>query len=216
MELKLSNLKVGINWWLKEKEDKWPRDFHNSVYHELYALRENGLSEHWWEKTVDRLWFWRAIRSKKAPNTKWEIKERGLEILEILQTKYFSIRQQSNHEPFFIDFEWSQIEDFFNNLAWIKHSNSPVFPSKLGHFIFPKLFIVMDHQATSAKAYDIFWKSMHSAWANFPERNEAKQILLDAIIKYSKSSVHNFYPIEIKIIELCNIGRKYRNYRTNR
>jgi len=209
MNLTLDDLKRGISWWRKEKTDKWPQDFHNSVYYELYDLRKDGLTRKWWESTVDRLWAWRAIRSKTPPNTKKQIQERGLEILNKLQSYYFDIFSKAKDEPVFLEFTWAETRTFYNELAWIKGSSSPNFPSKLGHFIFPKLFRVMDHQATGIEDYGVFWSSMIEDWSSFHEKKEAKTILTRSILEYSRRPVHEHYPFEIKIIELCSIGRKH-------
>jgi hypothetical protein len=47
MNLTLDDLKKGISWWRKEKKEKWPQDFHNKVYYELYDLKRDGLTERW-------------------------------------------------------------------------------------------------------------------------------------------------------------------------
>ncbi|MCX8118906.1 MAG: hypothetical protein N3G78_13385 [Desulfobacterota bacterium] len=210
MGLTLSDLQKGIDWWRKEKGGKWPQDFHNRVYHEIYDLRKDGLTERWWWHTVDRLWEWRAIRSKKPPNTKREIWERGLEVLDTLQRFYTDIKSKADQEPVFLNFKWSEIEELYEQLSGIKMSRSPNFPSKLGHFIFPKLFIVMDHEATGIEDYGQFWTAMAKAWENFKEKAEAKAILEKEISKSSRLPVHENYPFEIKIIELCHIGRRHR------
>lgn len=208
--LTLTDLKAGVSWWLSK--DKWPHDFHNTVYYELYDLRRNGLSDDWWGKTVDRLWDWRAIR----PYTKAEIKEKGLQFLADLQRIYLDIRAQTGDEPVFLDFKWDQIRGLYKLLANIKAVNTPVFPSKLGHFIFPKLFIVMDHKATGTDDYEVFWQSMHKAWSSFDERKEAKKILSEEIVKHSAKTVHKYYPFEIKIIELNIIGKKLTDHSKRR
>ena len=210
MNLTLDDLKRGISWWRKKEADKWPQDFHNSVYYELYDLRKDGLTRKWWDSTVDRLWEWRAIRSKTPPNTKKQIHQRGLEILNKLQSYYFDILSKAKDEPVFLELTWAEIGTFYNELAWIKSSSSPNFPSKLGHFIFPKLFRVMDHQATGIEDYSVSWSSMSGDWGTFYEKEEAKTILTRSILEYSRSPVHEHYPFEIKIIELCSIGRKHR------
>jgi hypothetical protein len=209
MNLKLDDLRRGITWWGKEKRDKWPQDFHNNVYYELYDLRMGGLTEEWWRTTVDRLWAWRAIRSKTRPNTKREIQDRGLEILGELQMLYADIAVRTDHEPLFLDFAWDEIHEFYDRLSWIKNSASPNFPSKLGHFIFPKLFGVMDNEATGTRNYGLFWSSMSAVWNSFEEKQEAKAILTSSITKFSRRPMHEDYPFEIKIIELCSIGRKH-------
>lgn len=208
MNLITEDLRMGISWWREKKANKWPQDFHNTVYYELYDLRKNGLTEIWWENTVNRLWDWRAIRSKTPPNTKREILERGLEILVTLQVLYADIASKSEKEPVFLDFAWNEICELYQRISWIKNSASPNFPSKLGHFIFPKLFRVMDHEATGIENYGLFWSSMSSVWNSFEEKEEARTILTNSIMEFSRRPVHEDYPFETKIIELCSIGRK--------
>lgn len=210
MNLTLDDLKKGISWWHKEKKEKWPQDFHNELYYQLYDLKKDGLTGKWWESTVDRLWEWRALRSKKPPKTKREIHERGLEILSKLQAYYADISSKAKDEPVFLEFTWAEIRGFYDTLAWIKGCSSPNFPSKLGHFIFPKLFRVMDHQATGVEDYGVFWSSMSEDWSSFQQKQEAKTILTSHILEYSGRPVHEQYPFEIKIIELCSIGRKHK------
>lgn len=202
MKLALADLVEGISWWLQKT--KWPRDFHNEVYHNLYDLKKSGLSDSWWDRTVDRLQEWHATR----PLTVDEIKKRGFEVLPRLQEMYLDLCAKSQDEPFFLDFRWERITGFYSLLAGIKGVGSPVFPSKLGHFIFPKLFIVMDNKATGVNDYQVFWQSMCEAWSNFSEKTKAKEILLEEINKYSTRKVHERYPFEIKIIELCTIGKR--------
>jgi hypothetical protein len=200
--LPLADLKKGMSWWLAKK--KWPRDFHNEVYYELFKVRQNGLTEIWWDKTLNRLWNWGAIR----PFPKSEVWQRGLEILPSLQMMYRRLLTETHPEPHFLDFKWQQLMDFYDLLADIKPSRSPVFPSKLGHFIFPNLFIVMDNEATGTQEYESYWQSMHEAWHSFDEKSLAKLILSNIIEHYSTRTVHERYPFAIKIIELCAIGRR--------
>ncbi len=202
LELTMTDLKTGISWWLSR--GRWPNDFHNAVYYELYDSRKNGLSDNWWDRTADRLVKWQATR----PYTKAQIKRQGLPCLSDLQRMYSEICAQTDNEPLFLNFQWDQVKAFFEALANIKGSRSPVFPSKLGHFIFPKLFIVMDQMATGTNDYEILWQSMHEAWASFDERDKAKRILSEEIAAHSGITVHRNYPFEIKIIELNLIGRK--------
>ncbi len=209
MRLTIDNLERGINWWKREKKEKWPQDFHNAVYYELYDLRNNGLTPEWWEKTVNRLWDWRAIRSKTPPNTKDEIRKRGLLVLTKIQKYYTEIRHKVQGEPVFIDYEWHEIKGLYDELARIKGSRSPNFPSKLGHFIYPKLFIVRDHQATGVEDYAPFWSSMSEAWNSFSYKEEARKILTRTIKNQTNKQIHEHYPFEIKIIELCIIGSRH-------
>ena len=107
MNLNIDSFKKGVAWW--RKKGNWPQDFHNTVYYKIYELREEGLSENWWDDTVDRLWEWRAIRSKTPPNTKKDIKERGLKVLDILKKHYDRIAKKADKEPIFFDYTWNEL-----------------------------------------------------------------------------------------------------------
>ena len=41
MKLSLADYIDGICWWLQKT--KWPRDFHNEVYYNIYDLKKSGL-----------------------------------------------------------------------------------------------------------------------------------------------------------------------------
>ena len=112
MVLALTDLVDGISWWLQKT--KWPRDFHNEVYHNLYDLKKNGLSHSWWEKTVDRLQEWHAIR----PLTVEEIKKRGFEVLPRLQEIHLLLCAKSQ------DGCSSSISD--GNKSWVSIVSWPI------------------------------------------------------------------------------------------
>ena len=210
MRLSLSTLKAGILWW----QENWGRDYPdilNSEYYDIYNARKNGLSVDWWNLTVLRLSRWRAIRSRRPPNTIIEIRQRGLHVLPNLQKMYNNIFNKAKEELSLVNFKWDQLNNSYNDLAWIKNSNSPVFPSKLGHFIFPKIFMPVDNMATGIppSGYDSFWTSKQRAWIDFNEKEEAKGLLYEEITRNSDKTIHDLYPFETKIIELCVIGNKH-------
>jgi hypothetical protein len=113
-------------------------------------------------------------------------------------------------EPAFWDYRWTDVQLFFDLLAHIKCSSSPVFPSKLGHFIFPRLFLILDNEATNVQRYDLYWTAMCQAWLHFHQRDDAKRILRTHIEMHASRPLHEAFPLGIKTIELCSIGRKYR------
>jgi hypothetical protein len=56
MQLTLSHLKAGVGWWLNEKsKNKWPPDFHNADYYEIYEIRKHGLTHGWWRSWIMKL-----------------------------------------------------------------------------------------------------------------------------------------------------------------
>jgi hypothetical protein len=206
--MNLETLQLGIQWWAKEKP-KWGEDFLQGFYEDLYKARPLDLDEKWWGSTVDTLWKWRAIRSPKPPNTKKEIRERGLERLKVINEYYHAIRQSSVGEPSLANMKWENIAPLFDVLCQIKGGRSPVLPSKLGHFLFPRLFIVIDNEATAIFPYEFMWRMLGIAWQEFREKDQAREILSAAIRKHSPS-IHADYPFETKIAELWLIGYKHR------
>jgi hypothetical protein len=83
-----------------------------------------------------------------------------------------------------------------------------VFASKLCHFIFPRLFIVMDNLATDVFAYELYWCSMKDQWEKFIEKEAAIDLLKGQITKDNETLRLN-YPLVTKIMELSYIGYKH-------
>ncbi|MCK4578819.1 MAG: hypothetical protein KAU50_08510, partial [Candidatus Marinimicrobia bacterium] len=175
MIITLDNLKIGIHWWQK---GNWPMDIHNSDYYEIYDARVGGITEGWWDATVDRLSQWRAFRGPKPPNTKAEIRTRGRKIVEQLTREYESLLGESTSEPSIMDASWENIDGLFGLAAGIQ--NSPVFAGKMCHFMFPKLFIIMDNQATSVFDYEFYWRGMQAEWNRFDKKEAAERYLIEA------------------------------------
>jgi len=207
--MNLELLENGMRWWI-EKKSRWGNDFLNSFYQRLYSTRPSHLNKDWWCSIVDILGAWRAIRSPKPPNTKKEIYTRGLERLEALNEQYQHIQQQSSgREPTLDNVTWEDIAPLFDVLCQIKGGVSPVFPSKLGHFIFPCTFIIIDNEATAVFPYEFMWRVLQIAWQKFTEKEKAKQMLIKEIQKCT-TNIHPKYPFETKIAEMWLIGYKHR------
>jgi hypothetical protein len=145
-------------------------------------------------------------------NSKSKVKEAGLTVLHKMAEQYSRIRSLSTHEPTIEDVRWEDLVSLFEIAFWIKWPErriaSPVFASKLCHFIFPNVFPVVDNEATGYFDYEFLWRGMKDEWLRFPNRDEAKAVLLKAMENTSK---YELYPIETRIIELCHIG--YANAR---
>ncbi len=207
--MNLEFLETGMQWWVQNKP-RWGKDFLHSFYETLYAQRPSQLDEDWWRSSVDNLVAWRAIRSRTPPNTKAEIFRRGLDRLSTIDEHYQRIKKRAgNREPSFQNMPWADIAPLFEVLCQIKGSKSPVMASKLGHFIFPKTFIVIDNQATAVFPYEVIWVGLQSAWRGFEEKAKAKEILAKEIRTHT-SRIHADYPFETKIAEMWLIGYKHR------
>lgn len=217
MDLEL--LQAGIDWWLGNQGGAWGADFLNGFYGDLYRDRDRSakLDREWWQRTVQRLSDWRAVRSRCGVRTKTEICERGLGRLDRINEIYQAIRDGRNGEPTLGDVTWEMIGELFDVMRDVKDTRSPVFPSKLAHFLLPRVFVVVDNMATSAfscQYYQFVWRGLKQAWAEFAEQEEAKKVLTQQIQQNSQPGVdvHPHYPFETKIPELCLIG--YAQQRT--
>jgi hypothetical protein len=209
MIITLDNLRVGLQWWLKEgKKRGWPGDMHNAEYHDMYTVRSAGPTGQWWAATVNRLWDWRAIRSPKPPNTKAEINARGQTRLSAIAAQHAKIMLNSATEPSITDVLWEEAAPLFALASEIKPGKSPVFASKMCHFLFPRLFVVMDTSATGTFEYEFYWRGMKDEWCRFKEKAEARNVLTGAV--KSNEPILPSYPWETKIMELSHIGYNQR------
>jgi hypothetical protein len=77
-----------------------------------------------------------------------------------------------------------------------------VFASKLCHFILPRVFPVVDNEATGFFDYEFYWRGMQDEWRRFTEPEKAK----DQIREQIGPAMHTLYPLECRVIELSHIG----------
>jgi hypothetical protein len=187
-----------------DKGHGWPVDMHNADYCDMYAERPAVSTGPWWTATVNRLWDWGAIRSPKPPNTKAAINVRGQSCLIAIAAQHAKIIASSATEPSITDLSWGDVAPLFALVSRIKGGKSPVFACKMCHFLFPKLFVVMDNTATGIFEYEFYWRGMKDEWGRFRPKAGAHNLLTKAI--RSSKPVHAFYPYETKIMDLCHIG----------
>jgi hypothetical protein len=208
MIVSIENLECGIKWW-KAEVGKWGLDFANADYYGIYESRTDGITREWWIATVDRLWSWRAIRAPKPPNTKQAIYELGIKRLDKIAGLDSSIRSIKPPEPTITDVAWGNVGPLFDLCFQIKPGGSkygsPVFASKMCHFLFPKVFPVIDNWATGIFEYEFYWRGMKDEWMRFREKSEAIDKLKVAMETNGKH-IHELFPFETKIIELSHIG----------
>jgi hypothetical protein len=220
MIISIDNLNAGINWWRSRSKSKFPLDFHNADYDKIYKARDRIYEDRaegdkdpwdlWWEATVDRLGQWKAYRGPIPPNKKSEISKAGTERLPKIAAQYAKLAASPDTEPCIETMCWQDIGNLYALVSEIK-PKSPVFASKTCHFLFPKLFIVMDNTATTVSDYELYWRGMQDEWYRLEdkEKAEARNLLTNTIISSGKP-LHPKYPLVTKILELCHIGHKPR------
>lgn len=198
-----SNLQQGLSFWQTKKS--WPPDLHNDFYQRLYLLKQEGLNDKWWRAIVDHLWRWRAIR----PKNKNYVLERGKERLGQLQAEYEQIQKIcTNFTSSLSELSWEDMAHLYQVSYSIKNVNSPVFGSKLCHFIIPELFPVIDRDAIGIgdQPYSNYWKFCKEQWLSSTAQSELVEMIKQTI----GPNIIDHYPYAVKITELCIIGNRIR------
>ena len=201
MNLTLDNLRRGIAAF----KSRWPqeKDLHAGFYKRLQSNLTDGVTEGAWSKLVDDLSAWRALR----PLSKSEAFERGLARLPLLETARRSlIADGSETEPSINTAKWSDAAPLYDIARSIKGSSSPVFPSKLCHFLAPRLYPVCDGEfaGTSVRGYRNFWSESRLALISCVDL-AGLQRELEAVLPGASL---DGYPWETKIIDLCCAGEQ--------
>jgi hypothetical protein len=199
----LRNLDNGIFWWKTKK--LWGPDLGNSEYEDIYRVREHGLTTDWWKETVPRLARWRAFRGPTGINSAEKVRAAGSDVLHELDAAFAHVCSRAG-EPALSEVRWEDIAPLYEiafQIRWPRRRlASPVFPSKMCHFILPRVFPVVDNEATGFFDYEFYWRGMQDEWRRFTESEKAK----DRIRKEIGPAIHPLYPLECRIIELSHIG----------
>ena len=193
----IENLRIGIEVW---KEKKWPDDFHSSLYSDL--SRWSGIDLKFWDRVLNELARWGALRGV----SKEVIRLRGIQVLPDLQREYTRILHSHNDKkPDLNDVKWQELESLFSITHSIKGANSPVFASKMCHFLLPDCFIVIDNAVIGVnEIYPVYWFRGQYAWS----KCEDKELLKKELQNYARVSLPSIFPWSTKITELCLIGSK--------
>jgi len=202
----MENLRRGIGerfMYVEKKgqsrEGEW--DFHNDLYCALESYRRRGLDEEFWDFLVDKLWEWRAIRGRKE-HTKLGIRNEGLKRFSHLQRCFYRLAGNGNSElPTVEMVQWVDVEPFFKVAQEIKGVSSPVFASKLCHFLVPAAYFIFDNTLVKRgwKEYRNYWGDCRNAWLVQAD----KQALRQELRKKMPDAPCETYPWSTKITELC-------------
>ena len=198
-----ANLVAGIQEW-KNRKPKW--GFQNDLYKKLQQLEANGLNQEWWQSIIDELWNWRAIR----PSSKTTVRQKGLGCLRRLDAEYDRIlRTTGEQKPNLETVSWEMLSGLYEvarSIKRLKHP-SPVFGSKLCHFILPNAFPVVDREMIGIGCdYGDYWNDCSTQWAACTRKQELAQYLERAIESEIKGRVTEYYPWATKVTELCITG----------
>jgi hypothetical protein len=202
-----ANLDAGIDYWRNTKT-KWEPDFHNAIYKKYYEKQQlNGLDEAWWKFMLDELGppprGWSAIRPKR----KDYILKRGLERLVQLQTARDRIfRAIEPQRPGLENTNWALLRELYLCAKSIKNVDSPVFASKLCHFIIPNTFPIIDGEAIGFQNndYSRYWDFCRCQWLDCQVKEKLQSRLRMSI----GNEIVDCYPWSTKLTELCIIGNR--------
>lgn len=180
-----TNLLAGIDFWFTKKKH-WPDDFHNQVYRDLEKWRSKGINQEWWREIASLLQFWQANR----PFSEKQIFDSGLPHLNAINKRFTEIKEKHGEYPSVENIDDDVINDIFNVAGQIKKikKKSPVFPSKLCHFLFPTIFFIADRDTVRMVDADYFeyWRSCKQEWCKSQNKEELIFILRNHIEKSKK------------------------------
>ena len=195
---------------------EWPSDFHNTMYTEMdMATQIDPFTTIWWQTFVSpRVATWRAYRPVSCD----EIEEWAQPLLAELRKAYLESVVPYLNEPF-ETLTWEKIQAFPNAVAKAKRrrkdlsvQTSPVFRSKVSHWVAPRLYPVADDELLGvSSSYELYWKEVHRMWSATPEGEQSLMAsrLRTEIERVSSYPVHPHYPMEVKIVELALVGRRF-------
>lgn len=198
----------GVAYWATRPQ--WPSDLHNAFYRDQHAITDDTFSPVWWARTRRKLHDWRATRGASYADLDGRLQQHHADLVTIWQTV---IRPRLAGDITTVT--WKEVRALPDLAALIKptRGNSGVFPSKLSHFIAPRLFPVLDRTALPGGQHDYrsYFNLVKDTWENTsPADQEALRMGLTTLVQArSGGSMFNGYPIVNKIVELRLIGRHH-------
>ena len=205
--LKPTILRGGMCLW--KSEFGFPDDFHNSLYSDM-AERKASIfvpkwdKEDWWHNILDELVGWKAHR----PKSRKYLTRRARPRLDAIKRAAKTLQSARFADISDTNASWKVCAPLFDKVGEIKDVPSPVFPAKMCHFIFPRIFPVADKAAIGGVSdYPAYWEHVRGCWqATSPKvQRQLKDILCREISKSGTKPIQG-YPFACKITELCIIG----------
>lgn len=208
MPFAVDELQRGVAQWLR----RWPGedDFHAGFYNDLAHINEAGMFVPlWWEQILPRLGSWRAHRPKSYDYLTRRACRDGRGRLAAMAEAWGAI------PPHVLGGNFDNVDDArvaitgLTTLASaIKNVASPVFCSKLCHFIAPNLFPVFDGAMTGFPAGAEYGPNWCYAWREWQATPLAvKHALCEGMEEELPDGPHEYFPMKSKVIEICLIGR---------
>ena len=204
MPFHINELNQGIEFW---RDTNWPQDFHNGFYQDMAEIRAHGLfNQQWWDAFLPILRQWRATRPRSSDYLTERAQNRFDALNGIWNYNIIPVIEEDIQTV-----EWAQIAPFVLLASEIKNVESPVFSSKLCHFLAPHIFPVIDNAAMGNPfdSYEEYFNSGKQEW--YETDNDTKEELLNTFTNNIGPAIMPGYPLKCKIIEICLIGRNQHN-----
>ncbi|WP_203840509.1 hypothetical protein [Winogradskya humida] len=207
--INLAEFTAGAIWW--RTKTTWPDDFHNSDYPVLAAQNPDGrFDAAWWARVQPRLAAWKAFRPVPRAVVAANVVANAADLTQAWKTSCAPYLHADIADP---EVTWEAIRAFPEVVFRLKPTRSPVFASKLCHFLLPKVFPVVDGLALGGHSmtYEAYFRLVKDTWVVTPE--EIRSSLIAEItnlveLTYGKPLAPEF-PAVTKIVELALIGRKH-------
>lgn len=199
----LTNLRAGID----EFRRRWPgeSDFHNGLYAELEARRQAGRLT--WDRMVAELSAWKALRTPIPGHDKYWYLQHGEQAFDRMLVVANGIRAaHGGQDPDLLETTLGELMALFETARAIKGTSSPMFASKLCHFLMSRAFPVADQAALGIGTEDYwhYWQRCADGWRASVEREVLRAQLRQAM----GVTPCPCYPWAAKITELCQIGSR--------
>lgn len=201
MTLTVQELRAGIRYW------PWSRDLHNQFYRDIASCFDGNFDDAWWDCVWGPLYKWRATR---GGGTKRAMQARAQKLYPRLNEEWGRhcvplLKSGADLESV----KWDEVAPFADLVTQIKNVRSPVFTSKLCHFLLPRVFPVVDNRAMGNpyRTYADYFAAARTEWLDTPApvQKQLRSVLGTRI----GSQMNRDYPEVSKIVELCFIGRRH-------
>jgi len=207
--ISLAEFSAGAIWW--RDKTSWPYDFHNSDYPVLAAQNPNGRFDvAWWAEVQPRLTSWKAFRPVPREVVAANFLANAADLTRAWEGSCAPYLDTDIADP---AVSWEAVRAFPEVVFRLKPTRSPVFASKLCHFLLPKVFPVVDGLALGGHSmtYEAYFKQVKDTWAVTPEEVRSGLIteLKNLVESSDGSPLDPAFPIVTKIVELALIGRNH-------
>lgn len=204
----MSTLSAGVAWW--RTRTNWPADFHNRDYRVMAAENPNGRFDAvWWANVQPRLTRWNAFRPVPRSLVAANVEARADALAQAWKICCEPYRDADIAAP---EVTWEAVRAFPDVAATLKPTRSPVFPSKLCHFLLPKVFPVVDGLALGghSSTYERYFNEVKGSWElTDPATRKILIAEMTRLVEQLDRPLEPTFPLVNKIVELALIGQRH-------